>query len=108
MNCPHCSLTLKEYKELLHTNYMCDNDICKTEEMPRYTITYNHNNQLIGQTLMLGQYYIQIDYQRKTTTISTLYIIILKDSITINHVLPVDLNNLNILLNKIKTIMVFS
>jgi hypothetical protein len=107
--CPFCSGRLNIWVHEFYTSYGCVDDNCVNDDMPRYQITYNnYPTFLIGYTFMLDKYYIQINYPNQITTISRLEACFLFDNIELPTALIVDFNNLETLLNKIKTILTFS
>lgn len=109
MICPFCKEKLKVWRHDLHTTYGCDKEDCAVDDMPRYQISYwNYPTRLVGCTFMLDQYYIQVNYEAKQTTISTLYVCFLKDPITIPAVLAVNFKKQEEMLHKIRTWLLFS
>ena len=109
MNCPFCNARLKVWEGDWKTTYGCDDHSCEVDGMTRYKVSYyNYPTYLISRSFMLDKYYIQIDYTANTTTISTLYYILLKDSVVIPRALAVDFKNMKGLLNKIQTLLLFS
>jgi len=106
--CPFCHQRLSIWIEEYHTAYICDNIDCINDDMPRYQIIYNnYPTYLISHVFMYDKYYFQISYINQTTTISTLQGYFLTDTIEIPKVFPIDFDNLDEFLNKIKGILVF-
>ena len=107
--CPFCLFKLNDWNYYTYTIYVCCNNNCMVDDMHRYKIYYwNYPTKLMYRAFMIGQYYIEIDYDSQSTKISTLYSIILRDSIIIPYALKINLKNLSLILSKIKILLLFS
>jgi hypothetical protein len=122
MNCPFCKSVLKKTKGCIDRNniirsnwnhYYCNQLDCLNDEMPRFIINYkclnkNQDGQKIYCTIMIDNYYVQIDWEHNISIISKLKGAILFDPITINSILDLDLDDLQSMTNRIQTLMLFS
>lgn len=107
--CPFCSNRLEIWPSVYHTTYACINEGCVVDDMPRYQVTYNsYPTKLLSTTFMLDKYYIQISHLNNTTTISILEGCLLLNTIEIPKLFPLDFEQIDEYLKKIKTILVFS
>ncbi len=82
---------------------------CVVDEVARYQVSYKNYPTIIqSKAFVLDKYYVQIDYLQSKTIISTLEICFLIDSVEIPRILDVDFKSLDITLDKIKTLLIFS
>lgn len=108
MNCPFCLKQLINYADGIETTYACRELTCLFLDMPRFQEIHYQGNLLLIRKLMIGEFYIQIDYVGKTTTISKLQACLLMDTFQIPHVLDIDMQDPNSAIPKIKLLALFS
>lgn len=109
MKCPFCHSKLSVWSHPWYTTYGCMAGKCVVDDMARYQISYKNYPTIIqSKTFMLDKYYVQIDYTQCKTTVSILEACFLLDSVEISRVLDVDFKSLDITLDKIRTLLIFS
>jgi len=110
MLCPLCQTKLEVWTYKTDTDYACIwNDKCINADMPRYIAKYNnYPTYLISRAFMMDKYHIVIDYPRNVTIISVLEACVLLDSVEIPKALKINLKDPYSIINKIKTLMLFS
>ena len=111
MLCPFCKSELICTTTFIpgEDNYYCGDGECSIDDMARYHITYqSFNPDPISCAFALNDYYINVDYQNNTTTLSKLHIVILLDSITVEKAIHFDMTDLPGVLEKVKTLLLFS
>jgi hypothetical protein len=118
LNCPFCHNVLarsngfvnNEEIFLNYDHYYCENSSCIVDDMPRYQINYTRGITSTPSScaFMIGTYYVQVDFQNNTTTLSTLHSIILLDSITLPRALHFNMDDLASVEERIKTLLTFS
>lgn len=120
--CPFCKAELRKSEGFIdrknniqpnHNHYFCDETDCINDDMPRYSINYAHGlNKQDGEktscNFMIDTYYVQIDWEENTSTLSTLYCSFLVGSITIPKALDLDMTDLPSVVERIKTLLLFS
>ena len=112
MPCPFCNSLLSKYEYEAHAAFECEVPHCLNDDMPRYKMVFV-NGCNVSQTIMFEQdnFYVQLDYANDKTIISRLQACVLTDTVIMPRVLDFnkyELDCLPKLLNKIKTLMVFS
>jgi phenolic acid decarboxylase len=109
MKCPFCNMRLQVWQHAFETIYACVENNCIVDDMPRYQIAYNnYPTYLLFKTFMLNNFYVQINYSDNETVISRLKACFLFDTIKLRRALSVDFNNLQDLIDKINTLLIFS
>lgn len=110
MNCPFCKAEMLRNDYSSYYSYYCDADVCVVGgDMPRYTVIYNKfPDRLYCTALMLGHFYIKQNFELKTTEISRLEACFIFGTILIPCIIPLDFNNLEGTLTRIKRLIIFS
>ncbi len=120
--CPFCKVVLRKSEgcidryNIIQTkwnHYFCDEINCMNDDMPRYQVNYawasnKEDGKKTSCCFMIDLYYIQIDWEKNTSTLSTLDGPILLGSITIPKALDLDMSDLASVVERIKTLLVFS
>ena len=120
--CPFCKVELRkseEFVDKIHNikptwnNYFCDETGCMNDDMPRYQVNYawginKEDGEKTSCSFMIDSYYVQIDWELNTSTLSTLEGAFLLGSITLPKALDLDMNDLASVIKRIKTLLVFS
>lgn len=121
--CPFCKSILRKSESCFDrfnnirpnwNNYFCDESYCMNDDMPRYSVNYRciydskEDGQKTSCSFMIDTYYVQIDWEDNTSTLSTLNGAILIGSITLPKALDLDMDNLPSVVERIKTLLVFS
>ena len=119
--CPFCSEDLRYSDgaigrlgkvETEWDHFFCDNTECMNDDMPRYQINYHKKskgyNSPLSVAFMIGIYYVQVDYKDNVTILSKLEGPLLLDSVTIPKALVFDMSALQIVENRVKTLLLFS
>lgn len=82
---------------------------CTTYGMTRYRAIYqNIPIKLITTKIILGDFYLVLNYDNYTTEISALECIILKDTITVPRIMDIDFSDIATVIEKIKLLLLFS
>lgn len=111
MNCPFCHNKLEEKRGefTFYYRFMCRNNNCCLDDMTRYNLKVQNDEQKHHLSLILGDdLYIQIYYDKNKTTIHKLIGSILTNKITLNKIIEPDFENLNKTIDKFKTLLLFS
>jgi hypothetical protein len=111
MLCPFCKSELICTTTFLPGEefYYCNNGDCSIDDMARYQITYQSSDpNPISCAFALDDYYVNVNYRNNTTTLSKLYVVILLDSITVEKAIHFDMTDLPGVLEKVKTLLLFS
>ena len=109
MRCPFCYLKLDAYSYIIETSYCCDDNNCMRDDMSKYQLVYNnYPTYLVSKSFMIDKYYVQCNYKDNITIVSNLEACFLMNSIKFKQILKFDFNNKSDIINKLKTIMVFS
>jgi hypothetical protein len=109
MLCPLCKAKLIVLEFDSYNAYACANEACANDDMPRYIAEYNnYPTYLISRALMIDKYHILINYPNNKTTISVLEACILLDPVVIPKALYINLKDPYSIINKLKTLMLFS
>lgn len=113
--CPFCQTNLRlgdnihDAEPLIWEHYFCDADGCMNDDMPRYTITYRKvDGKKISCSFMIESYYVEIDWDKDDSIISTLDGVMLIGSISLPRALELDMTDLNSVKQRIKTLLLFS
>lgn len=120
--CPFCKSILRKSESFIDKNniirtrfnhYFCDETDCLNDDMPRYSVNYSWGtNKEDGEksscSFMIDTYYVQIDWEEATSTLSTLDGALLLGSITLPRALDLDMTDLASVVKRIKTLLVFS
>lgn len=120
--CPFCKVELRKSTGYIDKNnnikslwnhYFCDETGCMNDDMPRYQVNYawgpnKEDTEKTSCNFMIDTYYVQIDWEENTSTLSTLNGPILLGSITIPKALDLDMSDLASVVERIKTLLVFS
>lgn len=109
MKCPFCKSRLPPLVYHTYTTFVCENEECEFHGMPRFRTVYNnYPTYLRAKTIILDNYYIQIDYTTNTTRISLLDVVILLDPVVVPCIVDPDLSDTAKASAKIRRLMVFS
>ena len=77
--------------------------------MNKYSVTLFKNPiRICSRAMWLDNFYIQMDYINKHTIISKIEVCFLCDTVQINKLLPLNVDNPYEMLDKIKTLLLFS
>lgn len=120
--CPFCKVKLRlsegffDRNNQTHPNwnhYFCDETGCMVDDMPRYSVNYawgenKEDGEKTSCCFMIDTYYVQIDWEANTSTLSTLDSVILLGSVVLPRALDFDMNDLPSVIKRIKTLLVFS
>lgn len=120
--CPFCKAELRKSEGLIdrenniqpnHNYYFCDETGCLNDDMPRYSINYAHGlNKQDGEktscNFMIDTYYVQIYWEENISILSTLDGPILLGSVTLPRALDLDMTDLPSVIERIKTLLLFS
>lgn len=121
-NCPFCKVELRKSESFVDRNniirtrfnhYFCDETGCLNDDMPRYAINYawgpnKEDGEKTSCIFMIDSYYVQIDWEKNCSILSTLDGPLLLGSITLPKALDFDMNDLASVIKRIKTLLVFS
>ncbi len=109
MNCPFCAAKLMSHQALNDTAYWCTASGCAVSDMARFIAIYNNYPTTISrQEFMLGKYYVRINYDDLHTIVYKLDYCLLYDAVKIDRVLKTDFKNLDLMEDKLDTLMLFS
>lgn len=109
MICPFCRSRLLRMEGNIFTSYSCRSKSCFMDDVSSYTISYfNYPTRLNARSFRLDKYYIQINYDQNWTTVSKIEVCVLFGSITVQRALELDFKNTDKLLEKVKTLILFS
>lgn len=93
----------------LTVSYVCNRADCMFHKMPRYTVRIDgRTDNKLSEWIIMDNFYIEIDFLQKKTTIAKLNIVLLTDHIHIAHALHLDLKNYPAALDKVKLLVMFS
>jgi hypothetical protein len=121
--CPFCLNELKYSSGYVgnqatftnYNHYYCENPTCLNDDMPRYQINFykgDFDSPVLDVpsscAFMIATYYVQIDFENNTTTISTLNSVLLQGSIDLPRALNFDMSDLKSVEARIKTLLTFS
>lgn len=121
--CPFCKVQLRLSEGCIDKNnnirpnwnhYFCDETACMNDDMPRYSVNYRRiftskeDGEKTACSFMIDKYYVQIDWEDNTSTLSTLYGPILMDSVVLPRALDLDMDDLSSVVQRIKTLLLFS
>jgi hypothetical protein len=121
-NCPFCKVELRKSEGFVDRNnviktrfnhYFCDEIGCLNDDMPRYSVNYSwgknkEDDKKSSCCFMIDTYYIQIDWDEDTSTLSTLDGAVLLGSVVLPRALNLDMTDLASVVKRIKTLLVFS
>lgn len=105
MNCPFCQQKLRL---LENHNERCDNSACYIHKMPRYVRIYDNDLCVQEHVVLTDTIYLHINHRANSTVISKLDIITISDHVKISHALKLDFSNIDKVVDKIKTLLIFS
>jgi hypothetical protein len=106
MKCPFCQ---QELHLLENGNERCDlNESCWYHKMPRYVRIQRHGILAEEHLVLTETIYLVINHRNDTTTISKLDVIALSDPVLIRKALKLDLSDIDKVVDKIKTLLMFS
>jgi hypothetical protein len=106
VKCPFCRNTLTVYIDVEQTIFTCQIEPCRQNDIAAYEEVFrNYPTILIKRNIKIGSFYLQIDYIRKKTQISTLHSFFLMDTVVMDRLLDFDRNAPLRLLPKIKNLM---
>lgn len=110
MNCPFCKAEMTRHDYTTYYSYHCGIVECMAMgDMPKYVAVYHKSTEQIScWELIAGDLHIKQNFDIKYTEISKLEACFLIDIIRVPCIIPVDLNNLEATINRIKRLMVFS
>jgi hypothetical protein len=114
MNCPFCNnLCTKYINSLCSEGFVCYHESCKINDIPKYHAAFTSNEiskpkSIALENIIVGQYYVELNYRFNTTKISRLEACLLYGTILVPRVLKFDPNHQEEYLEKIKTILLFS
>jgi hypothetical protein len=109
MICLFCRLKCRVSKLAFSpfTAYICEN--CLVDDMSKYIVSYkNYPTSLFTRTFIIDNYHISINYEYDTTTVSKLEYCFLTNQIIIPRAVAIDTKNPYSVLDKIKTLLIFS
>lgn len=90
-----------------YTAYRCD--YCIVDDMSKYIVAYtNYPTMLVTRTMIIGDLHVAIDYENDRTVISKLVACFIMDPIILPRALIMDVKNPISIVDKIKTLLIFS
>jgi len=111
MDCPFCGQVMEKWIPRTHvapwTNYSCNDEGCRVDDMPRYQISIDYKGTMSYQ-FMIDNSYVSVDFEKNITMLSRLEACILLDTITLPRVIQFDMNDLVSVSEKVKTLLLFS
>lgn len=110
MICPFCKVEMTRHDYSSYYSYHCGIVECMSMgEMPKYiSVHHNGTEQISCRELIIGDLHIKQNFDTKYTEVSKLEACFLIDVIYIPCIIPVDLDNLDTTLARIKRLMIFS
>ena len=116
--CPFCHNHMKHSSGyvgnqetfLNYDHYYCEDPECIIDDMPRYQINFHKDDSMTPSScaFMIATYYVQVNYEHNTTTLSTLNSVLLQGSIDLPRALNFDMSDLKSVEARIKTLLTFS
>lgn len=108
INCPFCDRKLCTRNWLKNvTHYVCENADCEYHSQSRYAESWSED-KIVTQIFMLDKFYIKVDFEENTTTISELDVIILLNTVIIPRAQIFNVKNYQASLDKLKLMLTFS
>lgn len=94
-------------------NYMneyvyCDREECLQHTIPRYQCALDYDGNVITETYIIGTYHVHVAFYLHQTEISKMDVVLKFDTIKINQLIPLNFEDTEATLKKIKTIVTFS
>jgi len=114
MICPFCHIPLSKIINQLYICFLCDSyDCMMSRELPRFITRYEVNSPiqdsyLINKEFCINNFYIKLDFKKKSTIIYKFDLVLLKDPVEFNQLIDFDLINVDSTNNKLKIISTFS
>jgi hypothetical protein len=111
MICPlcRCKLTVIDLSKNSYIMQACLETSCYKFRFPRYEVIYDRwPTTLNSRSIVLDNYYIELDYKNSNTTISKLEICFIADSVYIPYLLSFNVLQPKDLLKRINILLPFS
>lgn len=108
MNCPFCDKEMRFHEGPTLDDYVCHQEPCQYHKMARYSCTYHHGVMAVERIILTDTIYILVEHLQNTTTISKLDIVAISDHVKLPRAFKLDLKNYQAVLDKIKTLLIFS
>src|SRR5271170_6062369 len=105
--CPFCNAIMPQIESnASSTTYHCME--CISHDISSYTIKIGADNNILNEEIVLGDFYIEIDFPLNSTLISKLNVVLLSSTFEIHQALQLDLKKPQQALDKIKLLALFS
>lgn len=106
-HCPLCKDELTIETDETATNKWCSK--CLNKDMEKFRVTYSPDGYHIKYALWwLGNHYIEFDYVRKTTTVTSIDVCVRRDPVIFQRLLDLDPENPGKLERRLDTLMYYS
>lgn len=108
MKCPFCDKEMDFHEGPTLDDWVCSNEPCRFHKMARYSCTYHHGVLAVERIILTDTIYILVEHLRNTTTISRLDVVAIDNHVKLPRAYQLDLKNYQAVVDKIKTLLIFS